>query len=79
MYYVYILKNKITGELYKGFSENLKTRLQSHKEKIVKTTKDKGAYELFWYCAFLEKHKALDFERYLKQGSGHAFTRKRLI
>ena len=78
MYYVYILKNKITGELYNGFSEDLKTRLKSHKEKTVKTTK-KGAYELIWYSAFLEKQKALDFEKYIKQGSGFAFTRKHLI
>lgn len=79
MYYVYILKNKQTGESYKGFSSNLKTRLRSHHEKTVKTTKGNGQYELVWYCAFKEKSKALNFEKYLKQGSGFAFTQKHLI
>jgi len=78
MYYVYILKNELTDEIYKGFSENLKTRLNSHKEKTVKTTKE-GSYKLIWYCAFKEKSKALNFEKYLKHGSGHAFAKRHLI
>jgi putative endonuclease len=79
MYYVYILKSQDTEELYKGFSKNLKTRLKSHKEKTVKTTKGNGKYDLVWYCAFKEKSKALKFEKYLKQGSGYAFTKKHLV
>ncbi len=78
MYYVYILQNETTSELYKGFSEDLKTRLKSHKDKSVKTTKH-GTYELIWYCAFKEKSKALSFEKYLKHGSGHAFVKKHLL
>ena len=79
MYYVYILKNSATAEYYTGFSENLKNRLKSHKEKTVKTTKSKGKYNLVFYSAFEQKAKALDFEKYLKHGSGHAFARKRLV
>ena len=78
MYYVYILKNLKTGAHYTGFSENLKNRLQSHKGKTVKTTKT-AEHKLVFYSAFETKTKALDFERYLKQGSGHAFANKRLI
>lgn len=78
MYYVYILKNLETGEHYTGFSENLKTRIRSHAEKTVKTTKE-GKHKLVFYSAFENKKKALDFEKYLKQGSGHAFARKRLV
>ena len=79
MYYVYILKNSQTGEHYTGFSTDLKTRLQSHQEKTVKTTKGTGSYKLIFYSAFENKAKALDFEKYLKHGSGHAFARKRLV
>ena len=78
MYYVYILKNSITNEYYTGFSENLKNRLKSHKEKTVKTTKGND-YKLVFYSAFESKQKALGFEKYLKHGSGHAFARKRLV
>lgn len=77
MYYVYILENIKTKKPYIGFSEDLKTRLKSHKEKTVKTTKT-GEYSLVFYCAFKSKKKALEFEKYLKHGSGHAFTKKHL-
>ena len=79
MYYVYILKNSQTGEHYTGFSADLKTRLKSHKEKTVKTTKTTGEYKLVFYSAFENKTKALGFEKYLKHGSGHAFARRRLV
>ena len=79
MYYVYILKNSQTGECYTGFSADLKTRLKSHQGKTVKTTKGAGYYKLVFYSAFETKIKALDFETYLKHGSGHAFARKRLV
>ena len=78
MYYVYILKNLKTGEHYTGFSENLKNRLKSHQEKTVKTTKS-AEHKLVFYSAFENKTKALEFEGYLKQGSGFAFARKRLV
>lgn len=77
MYYVYILQS-INGELYVGFTRDLKTRLKSHKEKTVKTTKD-SKYQLIFYCAFKEKQKAIDFEKYLKHGSGYAFVRKHFL
>ena len=79
MYYVYILKNLEKNTFYTGFSEDLKTRMRSHKEKTVKTTKAQGQNKLIFYSAFENKKKALDFEKYLKQGSGFAFARKRLV
>ncbi|MEK7659534.1 MAG: GIY-YIG nuclease family protein [Patescibacteria group bacterium] len=45
----------------------------------VRYTRSKAPFELVWYCAFKDKKKALGFEKYLKQGSGFAFARKRLI
>lgn len=78
MFYVYILKNYKTNKYYTGFSENLKKRIESHKDKTVNTTKG-GQYDLVFYCAFKDKKKALDFEKYLKQGSGFALAKKRLL
>ena len=78
MYYVYILKNLLTGEHYTGFSENLKNRVKSHHEKTVKTTKS-AEHTLIFYSAFENKAKALEFEKYLKHGSGYAFARKHLV
>ncbi|MDX2095626.1 MAG: GIY-YIG nuclease family protein, partial [Alphaproteobacteria bacterium] len=36
-------------------------------------------WELVWYCAFPDKYKALEFEKYLKSHSGRAFANKRLL
>ena len=77
MYYVYILQNT-NGRSYVGFTRDLKTRLKSHKEKTVKTTKD-SKHQLIFYCAFKDKQKALDFEKYLKHGSWYAFVRKHFL
>ena len=35
--------------------------------------------KLIGYTAFTEKHKAYEYEKYLKSGSGIAFRNKRLI
>jgi putative endonuclease len=35
--------------------------------------------QLIFYCAFKDKYKAFEFEKYLKSGSGRAFMQKRLI
>ncbi|MCA9353534.1 GIY-YIG nuclease family protein [Candidatus Nomurabacteria bacterium] len=78
MYYVYILKNKESKERYVGFTRDLKSRLKSHNHKTVKTTKS-GDFELIFYSAFKDKNKALDFEKYLKHGSGFAFANRHLI
>jgi len=79
MYFVYILKSKKDGSLYKGMTENLEQRLNDHNFGSGKYSSTKRPYELHWYCAFKDKSKALKFEKYLKHGSGHAFTKKHLI
>lgn len=78
MHYVYILKDE-TDKNYVGYSNNLKDRMYSHAHKRVSTTKIYKEPELIWYCAFINKKKALEFEKYLKKGSGHAFMNKRLV
>jgi putative endonuclease len=79
MYYVYIIQSKKDLSYYVGITEDLKARLQEHNRGNVKYTSSKIPYEITWYCAFKEKSKALSFEKYLKQGSGFVFARKRLV
>lgn len=79
MYYVYILKSLKDGSYYTGSTENVEKRLAEHNSGISKYSSTKRPYKLIWYCAFLDKSKALAFEKYLKQGSGFAFARKHLI
>jgi len=79
MYYVYIIQSKKDESYYVGTTEDLKVRLQEHNGGEVRYTSSKIPYELIWYCAFQNKKRAIDFEKYLKQGSGFAFARKRLV
>ena len=79
MYYVYVIKSGKDNSYYTGSTENIKRRLQEHNRGDVKYTSSKIPYKLAWYCAFRNRNKALSFEKYLKQGSGFAFTRKRLV
>jgi len=79
MYYVYIIQSiNNSDEFYTGFSENIDSRLEDHNSgKSLHTSKFRP-WKLVYYCAFEEKMKALDFEKYLKTGSGIAFRNKRL-
>jgi predicted GIY-YIG superfamily endonuclease len=79
MFYVYILQSQKTKTYYYGFTEDLKTRLVDHNKGKVTYTQKLKPLDLIWYSAFQDKKKALDFEKYLKSGSGHAFSRKRFL
>ena len=79
MFYTYILRNYITNRYYIGFTPDLKNRLAKHKKGNVLSTKSNLNYRLEWYCAFKTKNQALEFERYLKTGSGIAFMKKRFF
>ena len=78
MHYVYILKSKKDNSLYFGSTENIKHRIKEHNGGESTYSKNKLPYKLIWFCAFPNKTKALVFEKYLKHGSGHAFTKKHL-
>jgi predicted GIY-YIG superfamily endonuclease len=78
MYYIYILKCG-DGLTYTGCTKDLKERFGRHKNGAVPATKLRLPIELIFYCAFKDKYKAFEFEKYLKSGSGRAFMQKRFI
>ncbi len=79
MYYTYILRNYKTSRYYIGYTHDLKNRLKEHLRGNVQSTKSDVHYELEWYCAFKTEKQAVDFEKYLKSGSGIAFMKKRFF
>ena len=80
MFFVYILKHRQDGTLYKGWTTDIDRRVKEHQQKSTRTTAAKGGdYELAWYGAFPTKMQAIVFEKYLKSGSGRAFTNKHLL
>jgi predicted GIY-YIG superfamily endonuclease len=79
MYYVYILRSLKDNSYYTGSTHDPKSRLIKHNSGEVTYTAKKLPWKLVWYCAFPTKKQAVDFEMYLKQGSGFAFAKKHLV
>ena len=78
MQYVYLLKCS-DNTTYTGCTQNLEVRLLRHQQKQVLYTSTRLPVKLVTYIAFSEKHKAFEFEKYLKSGSGKAFSNKRFL
>jgi len=78
MYYVYILRCS-NGKLYTGCTSDINERLARHNNGYVTSTQNIRPVNLITYTAFSEKHKAFEFEKYLKTGSGRALTSKHLV
>ncbi|MFA6304612.1 MAG: GIY-YIG nuclease family protein [Patescibacteria group bacterium] len=76
MFFVYSLKCK--DGFYIGCTNNLKDRLERHRRGNVPATAERLPVKLEFYLAITDKYKAFEFEKYLKSGSGRAFTNKHL-
>ncbi|MFH1142682.1 MAG: GIY-YIG nuclease family protein [Candidatus Uhrbacteria bacterium] len=80
MFYVYILQNLFDSRYYYGFTaQTVEDRLKQHNKGDCSYTKKYRPWKLIWFAGFGSRFKAEEFERYLKRGSGYAFSRKRLI
>ena len=78
MYYVYILRCS-DKRFYIGCTDNLKDRMKRHKKGHVEATKNRLPVKIHCYFAFKNKYTAFNFEKYLKSGSGRAFTKRHFI
>lgn len=65
MYYVYVLKCN-NGDLYIGYSDDLRKRARAHQLGKVRSTKSKRPIELIYYEAYKNKKDATKRERQLK-------------
>lgn len=79
MHYAYIIQSHVDGRYYFGSTSDLKKRIRIHNEGGSLHTAKFRPWRLKWFAAFPTKKLAEDFEGYLKSGSGHAFSRKRLL
>jgi predicted GIY-YIG superfamily endonuclease len=76
VHYVYQIQSvDYPEEFYTGSTDNLKARLDSHNAGRSPHTAKHKPWRLITYHAFANREKALDFEAYLKSGSGRAFTK----
>jgi putative endonuclease len=73
MYYVYLIEGR-DGARYVGSTKDLKQRLEQHNAGQSRHTCKFRPWKLAAYIALPSEAQAVAFERYLKQGSGHAFA-----
>jgi putative endonuclease len=79
MYYVYLIRSiNDPHQTYIGYTTNIDERLKAHNSGDSPHTSKYKPWELITYLAFTSEQKALDFEKYIKIGSGYAFAKKRL-
>ena len=78
MYYIYVLKSQKSGNLYTGFTNDLRKRFNQHNSNLSTYTKGRGPYELIYYEASKNELDAMARERYLKSGMGKRYLKNRL-
>ena len=77
-YYVYILKSEQGDHHYVGRTKDPQSRLQKHNQGGVPHTAKFCPWHIETAISFRSEEKAIDFERYLKSGSGREFSRRHL-
>jgi putative endonuclease len=79
MKYVYILQSVgSVDRYYVGITDDLRSRLRKHNAGEVSHTAKHLPWSLKTYIAFSDEARAFAFEKYLKSGSGRAFSKRHL-
>ena len=74
---VYILKSlKTAATYYVGLTSNIEARLAKHNAGLSPHTSEHAPWRHLVVIEFDEEKPAIDFERYLKTGSGREFARR---
>ena len=80
MTYVYILQSiNVPDQYYIGWTSDLRARLAAHNSGRSTHTCKFRPWEIAFYAAFNSKERAIQFERYLKSGSGTVFRKRHLV
>lgn len=66
MFYVYILRSKADGQLYIGYTGDLRRRFQEHNSGRSQSTKARRPFELIYYEAYKSSADAQTREKNLK-------------
>ncbi|NWF74717.1 MAG: GIY-YIG nuclease family protein [Nitrospirae bacterium] len=78
MKYVYLIQSlTVLDQRYIGITANLDERLRTHNAGGSPHTSKFRPWKVVLHLCFHDDQRAIEFERYLKSGSGHAFAKKR--
>lgn len=67
MFYVYLLRSERDGNLYIGYTNDLKRRLKEHNSGENRSTKSRIPFELLYYEAYQSRGDATKREQMLKE------------
>jgi predicted GIY-YIG superfamily endonuclease len=75
--YVYILRSRKSVErVYVGCTSDLQRRLKEHNDGEADATYKHRPWYIDVAVWFHDKQRAIEFEKYLKTGSGRAFSKR---
>jgi putative endonuclease len=77
-FYTYVLKSKLDGRFYTGFTSDLEKRLREHNSGMVNSTKGRIPFEIIYFEFCLNMDDAIHREKYLKTTYGKRYIRNRL-
>jgi len=78
MFYVYVLESLNHDEIYTGYTNDLKRRLEEHNHGLSSSTKRYKPWKIIYYEACLNKDDAQRREGYLKTTQGGRLLKRRL-
>jgi len=75
MYFVYVLKSRVDGRLYKGMTDNIEKRIYEHNIGKTKFTRPYIPWDLVFSKEFETREEAREYEKWLKSGAGREFLK----
>ncbi|MDH3726187.1 MAG: GIY-YIG nuclease family protein [Myxococcales bacterium] len=78
MHYVYVLRSLKDGNLYTGYTTDLRQRVADHAAGKAPSTRARRPLQLIYYEAYLLGRDAKAREVFLKSGSGKRYIRKQM-
>lgn len=78
MFYTYVLQSEKDNHWYTGTTNNLQKRFKQHNSNEVRSTKNRGPFQLMYYEGCLNQYDAYAREKYLKSGMGKRYIKNRL-
>ena len=77
--FVYILQSETdSSRYYTGLTSNVRLRLADHNGGRCRHTANGRPWRMIVVVAFASERRAMEFEKYLKSGSGCAFSARHL-
>ena len=78
MFYNYVIQSLKDGQLYIGFTSDLRSRIKEHNQGLNFSTKRYKPWKIIYYEACIDKDDSVRREGYLKTTQGTRLIKRRL-